>query len=152
MFLPLPLVPSFASQGVIAPKILDTPVSSPVSIPSSVPSVSKPLDYVYSIPQKISDSKPVAVTRDAASAVGGSMLQAALAAAPAVASLFGGGTAKSSPSSADGKSGDINQKVSFGDFIVNGSKFSPLQIGLIAAGAILAGGLVLGFFKKRGKK
>lgn len=134
------------------PQVLPQKIQAPVSEPVQSVSISKPLDYVYSVPKKISTSKPVAVATQKAADMVAPLVTAGVQAVPAIASLFGGGTAKSSPSSAQGESGDINQQVSFGDFIINGSKFSPVQIGLIAAASILAGGLLLRLFKKRGKK
>lgn len=59
-------------------------------------------------------------------------------------------SAKPSFSTADGKSGDINQTTTFGDFIVNGNKFSAFNSMLLLAGSVVVGVILIRTFK--GKK
>lgn len=136
--LPLPIsIPgSDLSRGLMIPVSYPTDITIPKTVPiSGASTVSIPIS------QKAGSSVDPLTIAGFASAAKGVLDSSGGAQVPTTAT-----------SSADSKSGDINQTVSFGDFIVNGSKFSPFNTFLLIGVALGSGLFLLSLFKKKAKK
>ena len=150
MFLPLPfLAPVTTPAAIQTEKGSAQPVTigkADIAYPPAIEKIVKP-----------STSGAVGIGSAISQAIGKvkSMID------PLTASMIAGGVAKvageagqqtaTSGARSDGKSGDIKNDVSFGDFIVNGSKGLSANNLFLYGGAAVVGFVLLKIFRKKAK-